>query len=305
MAVKIHKGDQKLLVSLGRFNFLTVIQLAALTQRSKQVIRRCMRRLSDQELVEKRERPYGTGYGRPEDIYFLSSKGRKIFKGSDSAGSQNKSEDTVMDPSCITHDLFTNWVLIHLLEIDRTIDPLSIQYVTHEVHASGSNIRHPGHIKIPTSPSNQDFIDLIPDGVFSIAHTGLRKSLLFFIEVDMGTESMASSKNRSNVIRQKIINYQTLFRTARYKQYEKLFNARFNGFRLLFITNSKSRLEALNCVVRETPPSDFVWLTNQSKMFAEGLSAKIWNRGGRNEKPAQSILGSSLACRTTVKNKIR
>ena len=112
----------------------------------------------------------------------------------------------------------------------------------------------------------------------------------------MGTETIASQDRRPNDIRQKILNYQTLFRTDEYKRYEGLFDFRLNGFRLLFLVNSPARLISLCRLVREMPPSDFIWLTEQQQMFSHGLSARIWARGGRNEDLPQSILGPELAC---------
>jgi hypothetical protein len=75
-----------------------------------------------------------------------------------------------------------------------------------------------------------------------------------------------------------------------------VFDSKFNGFRLLFLANSATRLVSLCKLVQGMPPSDFVWLVDQGKMFSSGLSAKIWVRGGREEDPPESILGPKLAC---------
>ena len=123
-----------------------------------------------------------------------------------------------------------------------------------------------------------------------------KKTLLFYLEADMGTETLASTSRDPKDIRQKILNYQTLFRSRLYKRYEAVFKSKLNGFRLLFLVNSEPRLISLCRLIREMPPSDFIWLTDQGKMFSRGLAAKIWARGGRNEDPPQSILGPRLAC---------
>ena len=107
----------------------------------------------------------------------------------------------------------------------------------------------------------------------------------------MGTETIASMDRGHKDIRQKILNYQTLFRSGVYKGYERVFGAQLNGFRLLFLANSIPRLTSLCRLVREMPPSDFIWLADQEKMFSYGLAAKIWARGGRDEGAPQSILG--------------
>ena len=160
---------------------------------------------------------------------------------------------------------------------------------------------------VPVGNSLKKFVEFIPDGVFSITNgpAETKKTLLFFLEVDMGTETLVSSKHSSKDIREKILNYKDLFRTNRYKRYEDVFGSRLNGFRLLILVNTASRLTPLCRLVREMPPSDFLWLAAQEKMFSRGLSAEIWFRGGKHEEQPQSILGSKLACETTVLPNIR
>jgi hypothetical protein len=121
----------------------------------------------------------------------------------------------------------------------------------------------------------------------------------------MGTETIASPRRCQNDIRQKIINYQGYFKAGQYKRYEKIFKSQFNGFRLLFLTNSSSRHTSLCRLVREMPPTDFVWLTDQERMFSSGLSAKIWSRGGRDKESLHSILGDKLACKTPVMGNVK
>lgn len=45
-------------------------------------------------------------------------------------------------------------------------------------------------------------------------------------------------------------------------------------------------------VVRETPPSDFVWLTHKTRMYQDGVDAPIWAHGGRDQAELESILGT-------------
>ena len=51
-------------------------------------------------------------------------------------------------------------------------------------------------------------------------------------------------------------------------------------FRLLFLTNTYGRLAALCKLTHEMFPTKFVWLTECSRLFPEGVSAKIWAVGG-------------------------
>lgn len=305
---KITRKDRELIVFLGEFKLLTVSQLSALTQRSRQVLRRRIRFLASQELILARERSYGNKQGRPEDLIFLDEKGWELFHNkNDHLVKKGLPVDKSLDSIFIEHDLLLNWFLVHLIQIEREIPQLSVNFMTQNL----TIIRNyeGGKVQIQKrgskATSDKDFSEFIPDGVFTITSADLKKELLFFLEVDMGTETVASPKRDFKDIRQKITNYQALFRTGQYKRYAKTFNSRLNGFRLLFLTNTHTRLKALCRLIREMLPTDFIWLADQNNMFSYGLSANIWARGGRHNNPQQSILGQNLTSKITVMDKIR
>jgi len=142
-------------------------------------------------------------------------------------------------------------------------------------------------------------VKFTPDAIFATCYSTESKTCLFFLEIDCGTETIASPRRDMMDIRQKIVNYQWYFRSLRYKRYEGVFHCSLRGFRLLFLTNSLGRLTALCKLVQEMPPSDFVWLTECSRLFPDGVSAKIWARGGDLQGHPQSILGG-LSCRASL-----
>ena len=93
---------------------------------------------------------------------------------------------------------------------------------------------------------------------------------------------------------QKLLNYQLLFDSERYRRCESILQCPLRGFRVLFLTIHPGRLAALCRLVREMPPSDFVWLTDRSRMAATAIWAPIWVRGGRDTEPPDSILGTQM-----------
>jgi Replication-relaxation len=306
--VKNTKNDLELIKLLGEFKMLTISQLALLSQRSRQVIRRRIRFLINQGVILARERSYGNRRGRPEDLIFLTETGWDFFLAE--CGPMERKSVPVgksLNSMFIEHDLLVNWFLVHLIQIEREIPQLSVNFLIQDlalINDSGA-----GEVQIPerelTRNSEKEFLEFIPDCVFTITNAEIKKSLLFFLEVDMGTETIVSPKRDLKDIRQKIVNHQALFRTGQYKRYEKILKVDVNGFRLLFLVNSPARQKALCRLVREMPPSDFIWLTDQDSMFSHGLPANIWARGGRLNNPPQSILGRNLASEITVMDKIR
>ena len=258
-----------------------------------------MRFLAMEGLIITKMQGYGRSQGRPEDLIFLTERGASFLADggilSDSAScATGKAGNTFP----LDHLLLVNWFRIHLLQIERTIPQASVCYLNPNSHALARDSGDSPSFseRIPANNRLEKTIEFIPDGVFSITHKETaKKTLLFFLEADMGTETIASIDRDDKDIRQKILNYQALFRSGNYKRYERVFDSKLNGFRLLFLVNSAARLISLCKLVREMPPSDFIWLVNQGKMFSHGLSAKIWARGGRDDNPPESILGPGLA----------
>jgi hypothetical protein len=130
--------------------------------------------------------------------------------------------------------------------------------------------------------------------VFYIKSENQNRSLIFFLEVDMGTESLSSGSMKSNNINAKIKNYRAYFRSERYKRYQKKWNTIFNGFRLLFLTNSTERKNSISNLVSTEKTNDFIWIADQHDMFEKGIGGKICSRGGNISIAKESILGPTL-----------
>ena len=305
-AGKITKQDINLLSFTAEYRFLTVKQLAALARRSDQVIRRRLRYFSSENLVLINERGLGHGPGRRENIVILTETGMDLLN---DRGILSKhaiyTTNKGIDSFFIDHDLMVNWFFIHLIQMSRDNPLFSIKHMTTSSHnLQDGDIDNPLLMERFTSDDHsEETITMIPDGVFTITNTKLDKSLLFFLEVDMGTETLATTNRSPGDVRQKVLNYQTLFHRNRYKRYRKIFTAQFNGFRLLFVANTAARMKALCDLIQGMPPSDFIWITELDKMFSKGISAGIWARGGLYNKPSESILGSKLAFKSTVLRK--
>jgi len=296
-------GDSKLLVWIARYKVITVKQLSVLTFRSPQVVRRRLRVFEDKEIVATRERGYGKNRGRPENIVFLTEKGKKFLlnKGLISEHAACTIGST-LEGFSVNHDLLVNWFRIHLLQIERSIPMLSVQNLSSVLFSMNQdgNDASVDQKRIRVTTDSTKSVEFIPDEVFLIRQEKVKNSLLFFLEVDMGTETIASLDRKSGDLRQKILNYQALFESGYYKHYEDVFDSRLNGFRLLFLTDTFARLKAISRLVQDMPPSDFIWVADRRDMFAHGLSANIWARGGKVDNPPQSILGQNFVCETPL-----
>ena len=303
MAFKMTKGDYDLLCSIAEFRLLTPRQLAAITQRNSVSVRRRISIFEHESLIQTMTHVSRRNPGRPERLISLKEKGLELLQ---NRGILKKdiSKDKVYAHGLhhLDHLILVNWFRVHLSLIESQIPRLSIRFLsdTSPLLESDKNGNPFVYDRIPSDHDLGKFIGIIPDGVFSITDSEQKKTLLFFLEADMGTESIAGARPASNDVRQKILNYQGYFQCARYKRYEEEWECKLNGFRLLVLVNTRARLVALCRLVREMPPSDFIWLTDQEQMFNHGVGAKIWFRGGKDEISPQSILGAQMAFRSNL-----
>jgi len=295
MGFRFNGTDQELLTSIAEHRLLSVSQLTILHQRNADGLRRRLRFLREHGLVEIASRGFGGGQGRPENVVSLREAGVDLLKAKgviDAAVPCDRA--TAEKISCLEHELLVNDFRVQLAQMQRIVPALGIQFLspTSAMLPRSSGDKPLSREKIRTNDGRGDWIEFIPDGVFTTTHEELRKTLLFFLEVDMGTEPLARKRRSAQDIRQKIINYQICFQSRRYKRYEKILRCQMRGFRLLFLANHPTRLATLCRLVREMSPSDFIWLTDREHVMSGGIWAPIWAHGGRDAEPLESILGT-------------
>ena len=303
MTFKLNKNDRQLLAAIAEHRVLTVSQVTAIQRKSRQVVRRRLNKLEQAGFIISATRGFGQSRGRPEKTVSLTKEGASLLSSKYPALRDvplNKMNAEKI--RCMEHQLLTNWFCIHLGQIEHAIPEFSIQFLSPtSPFLKRDNSDIPLIFEpLPAEGQSKNVSGFTPDGVFSITHRKRQMTLLFFLEVDMGTESVASLKRDPRDVRQKVINYQEYFRSDRYKRYEKYWDCNLKGFRLLFLTNTDARVAVLSRLVQEMPPSKFIWLTSLKQMFSHGLSAEIWVRGGKQDVPCESILGTAMACRAPL-----
>ena len=306
--MKLTKNSYDILSQLVECQMLTITQLSVFHHRSRQVIRRNIRKLESEGMVGSKEQGYGQGQGRPEKIIFLTEKSMELLKNEGllshhaAFAAKNSSDNHLVD-----HHLMTNWFHLHLIHMTKAIPQLSVNFIYANSHALKEKDKAFLKEQIKIKGGLKNMLEFYPDGVFSLTYKGKnnKKSLLFFIEVDMGTETLAGENRKPNNIRQKVLNYQALFRSKHYKRYERFFRSNLNGFRLLFLTITNSRMVSICRLIQDIPPSNFIWVTDQVRMFSYGLSAEIWACGDKKDTPLQSIMGSKPAYKSPLIDSIK
>ena len=294
MGLRINSHDIELLLSLAEHRVLTANHLAALHGRNVPALRRRLRVLARVGLVRASDGGLVERPGRPERLYSLMEDGSQLLRERGMLAASAALDDTTgRGVRHLRHLLAVNDFRVHLELVQRLVPDLAVQFLSPGPLRKGTK----GsawpiiHERFHVQDGGDRLVEFTPDGVFSVSHTPTDRALLFFLEVDMGTESLVSKRHPHHDVRRKVANYQTYFRLARYKRYEEMFGSGFRGFRLLIVAGAPGRCASLCGLVRNMPPSDFVWLTDLDSVRSEGIWSLTWARGGRVGRPLESILG--------------
>lgn len=286
MSNQISNKNLDLLKALLDYRLLTITQATVLLFASRQMARRHIRELYHQGLIEISYQELSKTKGKPEGLIRLSHRAVDLLKEQGLHENDVYREKTAsFDHDAVEHQLLINWVRIHLIHLERCLTRLKVNFLS---PASNND-----DFQLPLSDLKLG-LALVPDGIFSISDSIQYKAILFFLEVDMGTESLTSKGSHKNNLSHKIIAYQDIFRTASYKRIEIPLKASFLGFRTLFVTNTLARYEQICRLIKSIKNTDFIWVTHKDHVFGKGISDMIWARGGHSENDPQSIIGPTL-----------
>jgi len=286
--------DLDLLQVLADFRLATAPLLAERLGISEQMVRRRCRMLADRGLLEAIPRNPGRGRGRPEWVYSLTSAGvgplttAKLLPANLAA---DQATGARLERTA-EHQIVLNLLALTTAAIEDLGEQFAVSFIssTSPFHLSNTRgtVLH-DRIEFPDG----SVFPFTPDAAACVTHRGLNKNLLFFLEVDMGTEIIADPQHTSNAdVRRKIVVYRNYLGRGGYKRYEdrNLFNAKFNGFRVLLVAATSKRCEVLCRLVRAMAPSEFVWVTDLTSIEKRGFGGPLWSVGGR-QGVKRSILG--------------
>ena len=303
MGFRFQKGDDKIAEYLAEYRTLTVTQLAALLQKNRPALRKRLRDLKKERLVKVTNNGFGRNFGRPEELLGLSEEGVDTLREKNLIGKDVPYESVgPVSTRLNDHQLLMNWFRIHLNQVERVLPKLNFRFLAYN---SPFVPREPDGRIITTdySPIGRRTVHQVrftPDAVIGSTYAVTQRSVLYFLEADCGTETLSSPQRDMSDIRQKILNYQWYFQSLKYKRYEDIFGIPYlQGFHLLFLTRTTGRLAALCKLIQEMQPSNFIWATELDRVFSDGVSGKIWARGGNLQVMQGSMIGS-LCCRAPL-----
>jgi len=300
MTTRLLSRDIELLVALVEHSILTTEQVTRLQGMSGlQVARRRTAQLEKQGLIQSRERQFRRRRGRPEKILSISPLGADLLREKGLLPDWVSSEQLpITAAACEGHQLLLNWFRIHLQYLPTVIPSLDVGFLSPGSLLSPRDALGRSLLREEFSVSGEraQTVRFVPDGAFRITSTDSGKSVLFLLEVDMGTEPLACPDQRTRDLRTKVLNYQAYFKEKGYRRYEEIWQTTFNGFRLLFVTATGARCARVCSLIEAMAPTDFIWVTDASRLFQQGLADAIWSKGGNRHASLESILGRAKSC---------
>ncbi len=293
--MRIDRRDLELLGVIADYRVMTFKQLAVAAERDSKVAHRRVGDLAGAGLIVQTDRKTRSGRGRREKLISVAPGGVALLRDAKVLSQDGLDEDvTLAGLPHVEHQLLLNWVRIHWLRIDQLHPALRVRFVPHSspmVHL-GDARANGGAKPVPVFIRSEGGETFTPDAVATITDVERGKTVLFFVEIDMGTEPFDTPGKSRTTIVQKIQKYQRYFQAERYRDYESVCDCSLRGFRVLFVTNAKTRSAFLSQHLVDIRPREFIWITDEAQLSKHGVGASIWARGGQQGRPSESILGS-------------
>ncbi|MCY2952642.1 MAG: replication-relaxation family protein [Planctomycetota bacterium] len=182
-----NRHDLDVLRTIAALCVVTVHQLALLSGRKQDTLRHQVGLLEKRQLVQVGTMAVGGGRGRPEKILSLTSLGLKLLCDAGFDLSEKAKEPVVMlNPKLVRHQLLIGTFRAHLSLMTRTWPEFRVKFLL----PSDSGL---------AGRDDNERASLVPDAILGLSHTGLGGTLLFFLEADRGTETLASNGGGSDI----------------------------------------------------------------------------------------------------------
>lgn len=255
------KKKNRLLQALCSYRCLTTRQCVAAGFGSEQVVRRYIREFKQAKLVSCSPWQFGQDTGRPENLAIPTQSGLQAV-GLTGAPIKQRA---------FAHQHHLNWCQIRFEQLKSA--QLGLSYTVVDI------------LNLATLNKG-----VIPDMAFALTSKTHNKRLLFFVEMDMGTETLVSASGRSGDLCEKIEAYRELRLSGAYTK--AIRGQRVSeGFRLLLVLAHKPRLLQTLRLCQQMRPCPFVWCVDFETLSRLGAGEAIWHKEG-DASHTYSILGS-------------
>ena len=209
MTDKLNAHQQGLLRSIAEHRILLTSQLARCHERHVRTTRRSVAALEERGLIQTSLHARGSGH--PEKLLSLTEAGVQILRDHGLLARELPADSaTARTIHCVDHQLLLNEFHIRLADLERRWPQFAVRFLssTSPFLPRDPSGRQLTYQQVDVAGNRSGPEGFLPDAVFSITHATRHMTLLFFLEVDMGTEPLQSSDRAGRDIRGKILTYQ-------------------------------------------------------------------------------------------------
>ena len=292
--MQMTERDLNVLISLSRYHFLTLDQLRRLHFPNRVKAQQRLKKMYDAGIIGRTIRPTIITSGKAEYVYFLKRKALDVMRDVSDEGYLVTIETAIPSrmPRTLNHILDINDVGISLEISTRNLnDGAATDTLTDTEIDTFNCIFIPEYLRIPEEESGHSksylsgrigcnngssrFKSLTPD-FMAVLNTSGKPPMLFFGEMDRGTESITTRKAIKYSFKHKVEAYISYFDRAGFQEFNNDFEADFQGFRVLIITTSEKRLQNILDCILEFNDVEFMWLTTLEQTKENILTSRIW-----------------------------
>ncbi len=208
--------------------------------------------------------------GGPVSVFYLSSRGINVLTRSSGVVRSDLFPSTKkLHSTSVSHRLMLNTCIVRLYEFCFR-SGIGFDFIPEfsPFHKETLNGRYIADTA-PNPDSSIDEIGFVPDAVLYM-DTG---SKLWFLEIDMGSETIVSYKSRKDDIRTRFKAYLGYYAAGKFSRYDHDFNYRFSGFALLFLTTQKKRIAR---IADELMIPGFIWITSFERFLGNSIGSVDW-----------------------------
>lgn len=240
------RGTLSALLSCQHYRFLTIPQFARVAGCSSDHAGEVLRGLAARNIVGYFGFVSIPGHGRTPKVYFLKRRGWELL-----IGESDYTPEEIGRFVPVTPDTMWTPQMYHRLRLLDLVIALevAVRQLPH-IRLVKTFIEY-RRVKPTHARETTDFVSdaetpdnrIVPDGAFILENYTTGRRALFFIEMDMGTERIATktSRDTSATIIRKLTQYDAYLTSGRFARTYSPFGD-FRSFLLLFVTYGRERI---------------------------------------------------------------
>ncbi len=256
---------------LAEYHRLTSVMISELTGYSQ--VKRCreaLKALADASppfVKRVAFHPLHAKVGRAQYIYSLAKRGVEELSSSISDHGSPCKQPRISGYQ-LAHILAINEFRLHMRYACHQRADITCVGILTEYHGSAGVITVPRRlIEEQVSPEYAKPVLFVPDIVFVLERS--EKRALFFVEVDLGTESI-------KLLTEKVLAYDQYFCSEGFKRYSELYKYRFQGFRLLFVGSMRRLKRLFESLKKADACLEYVWATDKNLLGHNTFWDPLW-----------------------------